>query len=127
MVYAEPMTRDQELERCREWIESALAFSGGTHEFSDIVEGIHSLRYQFWAAERGCAVTEIIVYPRKRVLHVFLAGGEMDQILDMESSAAEFARQQNCHGMSLAGRKGWSKVLKDYGWNEAFTTLSKEL
>ena len=58
---------------------------------------------------------------------MFLAGGELDQIVDMESSAAVFAKQQGCHGMSLAGRKGWSKVLKEHGWNEAFTTLAKEL
>ncbi len=65
------MSIDAELARCRKWIEDALAYSGGTHTYEDIVEGIHSLRYQFWAAERGCAVTEIIEYPRKKVFHVF--------------------------------------------------------
>ena len=121
------MSIDAELDRCREWIEAALAYSGGTHEYEDIVEGIHALRYQFWPAEKGCAVTEVIEYPRKKVFHVFLAGGEMDQIVDMESSAAIFAKHNGCQGMSLAGRKGWSKVLKEHGWSEAFTTLAKEL
>ena len=121
------MSIDAELDRCRKWIEAALAYSGGTHTYEDIVEGVHALRYQFWPAERGCAVTEIIEYPRKKVFHVFLAGGEMDQIVDMESSAAIFAKQNGCQGMSLAGRRGWSKVLKEHGWNEAFTTLAKEL
>jgi hypothetical protein len=118
---------NEELERCKDWIEAALEYSGGTHEWSDIVEGIHSLRYQFWPAERGCAVTEIILFPKKKIFHVFLAGGEMDQIVDMNDSAAQFAKAQGCDGMSIAGRKGWSRVLKNEGWTESFTTLAKEL
>ena len=117
----------EELERCKDWIEAALEYSGGTHEWSDIVEGIHSLRYQFWPAEKGCAVTEIIMFPKKKIFHVFLAGGEMDQIVDMNDSAAQFAKAQGCDGMSIAGRKGWSRVLKNEGWTESFTTLAKEL
>ena len=118
---------NEELERCKDWIEAAIEYSGGTHEWSDIVEGIHSLRYQFWPAEKGCAVTEIIMFPKKKILHVFLAGGEMDQIVDMNDSAAQFAKAQGCDGMSIAGRKGWSRVLKNEGWTESFTTLAKEL
>ena len=118
---------NEELERCKDWIEAALEYSGGTHEWSDIVEGIHSLRYQFWPAEKGCAVTEIIMFPNKKIFHVFLAGGEMDQIVDMNDSAAQFAKAQGCDGMSIAGRKGWARVLKNEGWAESFTTLAKEL
>jgi len=118
---------NEELERCKDWIEAAIEYSGGTHEWSDIVEGIHSLRYQFWPAEKGCAVTEIIMFPKKKIFHVFLAGGEMDQIVDMNDSAAQFAKAQGCDGMSIAGRKGWSRVLKNEGWTESFTTLAKEL
>ena len=118
---------NEELERCKDWIEAALEYSGGTHEWSDIVEGIHSLRYQFWPAEKGCAVTEIILFPKKKIFHVFLAGGEMDQIVDMNDSAAQFAKAQGCDGMSIAGRKGWSRVLKNEGGTESLTTLAKEL
>ena len=32
------MTLDEEMERCKPWIESALALSGGTHLFQDVVE-----------------------------------------------------------------------------------------
>ena len=116
-----------ELNRCRGWIEAALEYSGGTHTFDDIVSGIYSGRMQFWPAPRGCAVTEIIVFPQKKVLHVFLAGGEMDQIVSMDSSAAEFGKMNGCSAMTIAGRRGWKKVLENYGYVESFTTLSKEL
>jgi len=116
----------EQLERCRGWIESALAYSGGTHDFFDIVRGVMSGHMQLWAGDNGCAVTEITVYPKRRILHVFLAGGNMQQILDFEASAIEFAKLNGCNALSLAGRKGWAKVHKDRGWKETHVTMIKE-
>ena len=116
----------EQLERCRGWIESALAYSGGTHDFFDIVRGVMSGHMQLWAGEEGCAVTEITVYPKRKILHVFLAGGKMQQILDFEESAEQFAKLNGCNALSLAGRKGWLKVHKDRGWKEAHVTMIKE-
>jgi len=58
---------DNELERCKPWIEAALEYSGGTHDFSDIVEGLRKGVLQLWPTPKGCIVTEIVVYPKKRV------------------------------------------------------------
>ena len=58
---------------CREWIESALEYSGGTHDFKDIVDGVIAGDMQFWEAPKGCAITEVIIFPKKKVLHIFLA------------------------------------------------------
>lgn len=116
-----------ELLRCKPWIESALERSGGTHIFADIVQAVVEGKMQFWPAPRGCAVTEIVSYPQKKVLHIFLAAGEMDQIIDMDDSAVEFAKANGCTGMSIAGRRGWAKVLKDKGYKETFTVLGKDI
>ena len=118
---------DQELERCRKWIEAALEYSGGTHDFDDIVRMVKANILQFWPAADACAITEIIEYPKKKVLHIFLAGGNMDTIVDMNESAEYFAKLNGCTGMSIAGRKGWSKVLSKKGYKEAFTTLGKDI
>lgn len=116
-----------ELLRCRPWIEDALAYSGGTHVFEDVVQGITSGRMQLWPAPRGCAVTEIVLYPKKSVLHVFLAGGDMDQILDMIDSAVDWGRTQGCVSMTIAGRHGWQRVLAKYGYKPVMTVLEKEI
>ena len=79
-----------DLERCKPWIEDALEYCNGTHEFNDIVLGIAESRMQLWAAPRGCIVTEIVVYPQKKVLNLFLAG---------ETT-----------------RLGWKKALAPLGW-----------
>ena len=115
-----------ELLRCRPWIEDALEYSGGTHTFEDVVQGIVSGRMQLWPAPRGCAVTEVVLYPKKSVLHVFLAGGEMDQILDMIDSAVEWSKGQGCNSMTIAGRHGWSRVLAKHGYKAVMTVLEKE-
>lgn len=114
-----------ELDRCRPWIEAALDYSGGTHAFEDIAAAIHEGRMQLWAGPDGCAVTEILVFPRKKVLHVFLAGGKKEQIIDFQQSAAAWGRSQGCTSMTIAGRAGWRRVLRD--WEPKFTTLGIDI
>ena len=121
------ITIQDELERCRPWIQAALDRSGGTHLFEDIVQAVSEGKMQFWPAPDACAITEIIVFPRKKVLHVFLAGGKLETIVDMNESAVAWAKSLGCDGMSIAGRKGWVKVLKKKGWTESFVSLALEV
>ena len=124
------MNIQKELMRGKAWIESALKKGGETHDFKDIVDGVLSGHMQLWMGANGCAVTEVIVYPNKKVLHVFLAGGDkgygIKQITDMHDDAMAWGKEQGCNGMTVAGRKGWKKVLQSKGWTEQFTTLLKE-
>lgn len=114
-------------DQLREWIQSALDYSGGTHTVDDVVDNVLTGRMQLWPAERGCAVTEIVVYPQKKVLHVFLAAGEMDQLFDMIESAAEWARGQGCTAMTLAGRLGWQRAMKPLGWEPKMIVMEREI
>jgi len=117
----------REFERCQKWIENALKYSGGTHETIDIFYGIMDRRMQLWPAPDGCLVTEIVSYPRKKVLHIFLAGGELGQIKDMQEAVMEWGKQQGCSNLTLAGRKGWERALKNQGWKPILTTLSVDI
>ena len=123
------MSIQEQLLNGKTWIESALKKGGETHDFKDIVDGVLSGHMQLWMGSKGCAVTEIIVYPNKKVLHVFLAGGDkgygIKQITDMHDDAMAWGKEQGCDGMTVAGRKGWKKVLQSKGWTEQFTTLLK--
>ena len=117
-----------QLLECQKWIQSALGKGGDTHDFKDIVDGVLSGHMQLWVGSNGCAITEIVVYPNKKVLHVFLAGGDkghgIKQITDMHDDT--WGKAQGCDGMTIAGRKGWKKVLESRGWSEQNTTLLKE-
>ena len=116
-----------DLEEYRPQIESALAYSGGTHIFEDVVDGVVNMRMQAWVNGGSIAITEVIVFPRKKTLHGFLAAGNMREILEMVPSAAEWGRQQGCTAFTLAGRKGWQRVFGKRGWRTAFYVLETEL
>ena len=117
---------DNEIDRCKPWIEAALSYSGGTHTFNDIVDGLSRGVLQLWPTPRGCIVTEIVVYPQKKVLNIFLGGGELDQILDMHNDVIEWAKAQGCVALSMSGRPGWKKPLGKHGWQSQHVSYVKE-
>ena len=39
----------------------------------------------------------------------------------------DFARFNDCKRTVVYGRKGWARALKQYGYNEPFITLTKEV
>ena len=120
-------TQVNELERCRPWIEAALQYSGGTHSFEDVAKGILEGNMQLWPSPRGCIVTEIVIYPRKKVLNVFLGGGELDQLLDMHNDVTDWAKSYGCEALTITGRFGWKKPLKAHGWKPLHASFQKEI
>lgn len=116
-----------ELERCRQWIEDALERGDDTHDYEDIVAGITSGKMQLWPAKDSCLVTEIIKYPKKKAINMFLIGGKLDTVLDMEKDVIEWAKAQKCDLIIGTGRKGWKKVLSPLGYQEAHITMAKEI
>ena len=116
----------EELARCKPWIEAALSYSGGTHNFEDVVVGLQKGTMQLWPTPNGCIVTEIVVYPQKKVLNVFLGGGELEQILDMHNDVIEWAKAQGWAALTMTGRFGWKKPLAKHGWKPLHTSYVKE-
>jgi len=72
-------------------------------------------------------VTQIVTYPQKKVFFVFLAGGKLEQLYEMEDDMTDWAREQGCSEIELNGRLGWMKVLKNKNWNVQSVTLTKEI
>ena len=115
------------IEGYRTWIEAALKRSGGTHTFDDIVDGIASGHMQLWPAAMACAVTQIVVYPRKKVLHVFLAAGDLEQITDAIADVEAWGRAQGCESITMNGRFGWQRVLNKRGWSPTMVIMERSL
>ena len=116
-----------EFERCRKHIEAALEYSGGTHDIIDIYEGLYKGTMQLWPAQKSCLVTEIIKYPKKKVLNVFLGGGDLTEILEMHESVINWAKEQGCTALNMTGRFGWKKPLAKHGWQPMHTSFVKEI
>lgn len=111
----------------RHHIEAALEYSGGSHSFDDVRDGVLAGRMQIWPGKHSVAITEIIVYPKKRVLHVFLAGGEMAELIDMIDSAAAWGDAQGCTSVTMSGRRGWERVLGNHGFKPVMIVMERAI
>jgi len=116
-----------EFERCKLHIEAALKYSGGTHDIIDIYEGLHNGTMQLWPAEKSCLVTEIIKYPKKKVLNVFLGGAISPKFYPCMRDVISWAKQQGCTALNMTGRFGWKKPLAEHGWEPMHTSYVKEI
>jgi hypothetical protein len=122
------MSDFEHLERLRHHVEAALEYSGGTHHFADVRKMVEQNKLQVWPATESIVLTEIIVYPRLKNLHYFLAGGDLDELSRMRPMIESWGKSIGCTRVSLAGRRGWAKTfLKDEGYSPQWTVLAKEL
>ena len=121
------LSAEELMEPYRLQIERALKYTRGTHIWADLVKGVRDAEMHFWPAEKSFLITEIMVFPQKRSLHVFLAGGDLDEIMEMRPSVEDFARRLECDFVTLAGRLGWKKVLSDNGYEASWTYMAKDV
>lgn len=115
------------IERYRDLINRALEYSGGTHLFEDVAQMVHSGNLTLWPERNSVAVTEFLVYPRKKVLHVFLAAGDRDELTGLIDAAAVYGRSHGCTEISMSGRAGWQRVLSKHGFDNAHTTMKRTI
>ncbi len=67
---------------------------------------------QLWPGEKSACVTELAQYPRMKALRVFLAGGELGELVNAAWPAIKSrASEWGCQRVEVTGRKGWLKML----------------
>ena len=119
--------------RARPLLEEALRHCGGTHELEDVLKAIAEGRLQLWLGERSAGVSEILTFPRKRVLNLFLAGGDLGEMKTLRAGVEAFARGHACQGVMFSGRltdaarraSGWSRAWPAYA--ATHISLCKEI
>jgi Zn-finger nucleic acid-binding protein len=100
-----------EWERCGAWIQAALDHGGNCFTLDDVLETIQKGQAQFWPGKKCALVTEIKQYPRKRLCNVWLAGGDLDELIEMSVHVKAFAKNSGCDAIALQGRPGWQKIF----------------
>lgn len=112
----------------REQIEAALVYSGHSHTFADVAEMVAANRAQFWAGPASVIVTQVVQEPQHKVLHFFLAGGNLAELEQMTPFVEAWGKEQGCVRASLIGRKGWDRTfLSRQGWHNGMVVLEKDL
>jgi len=110
--------------RVKPYIEDALEYCQGTHTIEDIEKGISDGKYTLWVGHKSAAITEIHVFPRARFFHLFLGGGDLEEIKGMVPIWQAFAAHNGCSRVTLCGRRGWERAFRDLGWKADMVCLS---
>jgi|TARA_R110001599_G_scaffold209058_1_gene406264 hypothetical protein len=111
-------------------VEKALVHGGGVVTSHGLFLQCLGAVGQCWIREEGeVCITRFEEIEGKKQLAVvactspgwFTHGPEILKILE------DFARFNGCKRTVVYGRKGWARALKQYGYNEPFITLTKEV
>ena len=105
----------------------ALKRAGATHDVQHIADMILRGVLQFFGDERGACITEVIQYPRRKVLNVFLTFGELNACLALQPEMESFALAQGCTALVATGREGWLPALEKQGFRRFGFVYAKEL
>lgn len=114
--------------RCGPWLEAALAHAGGTHALADVWAMVTDGLAQAWASPNACLITVLEDDPRERRLLLWLAGGDLDELVKHLRPAAEaWGRRQGCRRALIIGRPGWERTLAPEGYAPLARIIAKEL
>ena len=116
-----------DMDRLRVHIDAALSYADGTHNFDDVVAMVMRGQLRLWALPNSVMLTEVVDFPRERHYHMFLGGGDLEEILAMHPQVEKAALEADCVKLSVTGRRGWTKALVKHGWVEKHTTVQKTL
>lgn len=108
-------------------LAAALALDGAGHTIYDVIDAIIDGTVQLWVGERSAMVTHIRDYPSGRGCVIWLAGGDLDEILAADQIIADYAREKGCVQVELHGRRGWERSLKPLGYEYQHAMVLKRL
>ena len=114
-------------ERSKPFLIDALGFTG-SHSIDDVLEEVKDGSAVFYPVRDGAAVFRLGDYPQKKVLLIWLYGGEMASNIKGVLEAAEFhAEELECTELMIVGRRGWERVLKPHGFVHQGVLLTKDV
>lgn len=94
----------------------ALAVAGNTHAPEDVAQAVKEGRMQAWTLGNSLIITEVLEFPRAKALNVFMAVGNMAEVMALQPQLEAYGRQHGCKALRMEGRKGWTRILPHYGW-----------
>lgn len=99
---------------------------------SDYLKACEEGRMQLWCAVglgvEAICVTEVISYPRRKVLAVdVLTGADRPRWLHHLDTLCEWGRSMDCLAIEALARPGWGRALAGAGFKTTHVLLEKEL
>ena len=89
---------------------------GGLYTLNDILTAIAEGRMQSFVEGNSWAVTQVVSFPRAKVLEVFAAIGDLDDLRILHDRILDFAAEEGIGVIRAYGRKGWLPDASRRGW-----------
>ena len=97
-------------------LERALDRQGGLYALSDILDCVAEGRMQSWVQGNSWAVTQISVYPRRRLLEIVAVVGDLGDCRILHGKILKFASEMSVDLVAAYGRRGWARDADRNGW-----------
>ena len=88
------------------------------YNLSDIKEKIRQGMFHIWPGKDSVMITEIVEFPRVKVLNILFLGVKFEELQSMLPSVEQFAKHFGCKRIFGGGRKGWLRKLKHLGFEQ---------
>lgn len=105
----------------------ALDRMGGLYTVHDILARIAAGDMQSFAHGNSWVITSVVDYPRRRVLDVLVAVGDIDDILFLHDVVVDYASKVNASLIRAYGRPGWDQFVKQHKWRVVNHVYYKEM
>lgn len=115
-------------------IAAALPRACGRLTLSSCWAGVAQGKFTLWILGKqgriySVALSEVLAFPEKKVLSVFLYAGDRRRVQHLWPIVEEVAKALECAEIQIAGSRAWARVAPQFarGFKEAFTVYTKEV
>lgn len=95
---------------------------GGVYTVSDILAAIAAGRMQSFAEGDSWAITQVIQFPRARMLEILIALGDIEECRILHDRILQYARDNDISLIQAYGRRGWLADAESHGWKVRTTS-----
>jgi hypothetical protein len=120
--------------KVEKYLMGAADYTYGRFTVVDIYKSIVMSGNSLWIAFEGenvlgAVVTNMIAYPRKKMLCMQFCGGEQFDLWHNQIIALlrQSAKDNGCDGLESSARPGWARIFKDDGYSQCWVTFELPL
>jgi hypothetical protein len=109
-------------------IRAAIEQTYEPYTVEEVVAEIEKGHATLFAGETSVMVCTMHRHNDEMSGHVWLAGGDLEELRDvLRPQAEEWARANGAAYATIDGRRGWVRTLKEHGFEEVSVTVRKML
>lgn len=117
----------------KHFIQAALDRTEGEMSIDDVYNALIDRDMQLWILLDefhviGALVTQILEFPNVKACRYVAMGGDVHGDFDEITGMIEqWAATQGCQRMEIVGRPGWARALRDHGYRQAYSYVTKRI